>query len=248
MSFSIGLQQSTWRLWLFLGIYHFCLPWNKSSGTSPDTCSELPIVFLWTGRNIFPGLSLFPANLFNVFWTEPIPFIASALLFYRAHLDTAGGRHILIGVLLSSSLCSAKASLCGWEWPLDEKPIRLGQKQLQLRADGTETILWLVLGGTAQEASEKPVCPSKAVPRWVLTYHALSYSSSHEWNHRGGIPCAECLLSLNGTNSERVCPSDWSPPATVPASGIQTHTAQEQRPRTGLLNLLLNKDSPRHKL
>lgn len=134
--------------------------------------------FSLNGENIFPGRSLFPANLFNVFWTEPIPFIASALLFYRQHLDKAGGRHISIGVLLIG--CSAKASLCRWEWPLDEKPTRLGQKQLQLRAEGTETILWLVLCGTAQEASEKPVSPSKAVPRRVLTYHALSYSSSHE--------------------------------------------------------------------
>lgn len=74
--------------------------------------------------------------------------IASALLFYRWHLDKAGGRHILTRVLLSSSLCAAKASLCGWEWPLDEKPIRLGQKQLQLGAEGTETICgwcWVAL-------------------------------------------------------------------------------------------------------
>lgn len=164
---------------LFLGHLPFLPPLKQQHRNQPRYMFRVARSFSLNGQKYFSRPFSFPSESFQCI-LDRTNTTASALLFYRRHLDKAGGRHISTGVLLSSSLCSAKASLCGWEWPLDEKPIRLGQKQLQLGAEGAETILWLVLGGTAREASEKPVCPSKAVPRRVLTHHALSYRSSQE--------------------------------------------------------------------
>lgn len=80
---------------------------------------EQGVLSPWMGGSIFPGFSLFPADPFNTIGTESVPLIASALLFYRWHLDKAGGKQTPTRARPSSSLCfelTAVACLRGWTW------------------------------------------------------------------------------------------------------------------------------------
>lgn len=184
----------------------FLPPLKQQLRNQPRHMFRVAYSFSLNGQKYFSRPFSFPCKSFQCI-LDRTDTIASALLFYRWHLDKAGGRHVSTGYFWVQSVLSKGqfvwVGVAPW-W--ETRQVRTKAAAAGSRRHRDHPVV--VLGGTAREASEKPVCPSKAVPRRVLTDHALSYSSSREWNHRGGIPCAECLLSLNGTNSERVCPSD----------------------------------------
>lgn len=63
---------------------------------------------------------------------------------------------------------------------LDEKPARLGQKQLQLGAEGTENSLWSVLEGTDPGGIRQACVPWQGCTQRGID-HALSETT--EWGH-----------------------------------------------------------------
>lgn len=162
---------------------------------SPDTRTGLPVIFPWMGGSIFPGFSLFPVNPFNILWTEPLPFIASALLFYRWHLAKAGGEQIPTTALLSSGLCSAKTSLCGWEWAPWRETHRVS----------TETILRSVGDGTDPTGTWEACVPWQGSPQkrtYALSCQSLSWMKPQRRDTWGNLPaCVEACSPCMGTNS-----------------------------------------------